>query len=134
MTPIKNLVIIFLRLFGFSAAAGAQSNEWEALNSEAALLYQKGQYDKATAVAKKSLAVAEKTFGPKHPNMALSLNNLAARYSDQGQYAQAEPLFKQSLSIREKTLGPDHPDVAQSLNNLAALYRLQGTRSGRAAL
>jgi CHAT domain-containing protein/Flp pilus assembly protein TadD len=72
------------------------------------------------------LAIWEKSLGPDHPSVAMSLNNLALLYQEQGRYADAEPLYKRSLAIRQKTLGPDHPDVATSLNNLAWLYKDQG--------
>src|SRR4030067_1141488 len=107
-------------------AATAKSDEWETLNKEVQSLYRQGQYDRAVPLAKKALAVAEKTHGPDHPKVATSLNNLAELYRAQGQYTAAEPLSKRSLAIVEEALSPNHPDVATSLNNLAALYLAQG--------
>ncbi len=74
-------------------------------------------------VAKRASEIAEESFEPDHPNVAVSLHNLALLYYAQGQYAQAEPLYKRSLAIWEKVLGPNHPDVATSLRDLALLYR-----------
>jgi len=106
--------------------ANAQQQTLDDLNAEVVRLCQQGQYSPAIEVGKKALAMAEKTLGPDHPDVAISLNNLKGLYREQGQYAQAEPLFKRALAIDEKALGPDHPDVATGLNNLAGLYCEQG--------
>src|SRR5436309_11103034 len=104
----------------------AQEAEWKRLSQEAGALYNQGNYPQATIIFRRALDVAERTFGPDHPNVALSLNNLAALYITQSQYAQAEPLYKRSLAIKEKALGADHPDVAVSVYKLAELYNTQG--------
>ncbi|MCX8110807.1 MAG: CHAT domain-containing protein, partial [Syntrophorhabdaceae bacterium] len=81
-----------------------------------------GDYQKALPLYERSLDITEKSLGPEHPDVALSLHYLASLYSDLGDYQKALPLFERSLEIREKMLGPEHPDVADSLNNLATLY------------
>ena len=43
---------------------------------------------------KRSLAIREKSLGPDHPDVAISLNNLAALYRDQGRWAEALPLVR----------------------------------------
>ncbi len=48
----------------FARPAAAQSSEWNTLNQEAMSLYRQGQYDRAVAVARKALEVAERKFGP----------------------------------------------------------------------
>lgn len=80
---MKKPVVVFLGLlflFGAAALAVAQGTEWETLNDEVKSLYQKGQYDRALVVAKKALDAAEKTFGPDHLTVAMSLNSLATLY------------------------------------------------------
>jgi len=104
----------------------AQQARWEELNARVMDLYGQGKYAEATSVAQEALRVAEATFGPEHPDVAVSLNNVALLYHTQGRYAEAEPLYQRALRITEKALGPEHPDVALSLNNLAELYRDQG--------
>jgi tetratricopeptide (TPR) repeat protein len=126
MEPMKTLVTVFFTLpllFGAASSAHAQCIEWKILNDEVKSLYQRGQYDRAVAVAKKALKIAQTTGGPDHPAVAMSLNSLAGLYYTQGRYAQAEPLYKRSLAIKEKALCRHHPDVATSLDNLVALYR-----------
>ena len=121
----KMIIALALCLVGASAVL-AQQEKWNELNQEVVKLNQEGKYAEAIKVAEKRLEMAERTFGPDHPNVATSLSNLAELYDSQGKYSEAEPLFKRSLAIREQALGPDDPDVAASLNNLAELYRSQG--------
>jgi CHAT domain-containing protein/Tfp pilus assembly protein PilF len=106
--------------------APAQSLEWQKLNEEVAALYQKGQYNRAIALAKSALDIAEKETIRHPPTIATSLNSLALLYNSQGDYTLSEELYKRSLAIFEKALGPEHLDVARSLNNLALLYNDQG--------
>ena len=89
-------------------------------------LCDKGKYQEAVPLAERSLALREKTLGPRHPDIAISLNSLARLYQAQGAYARAEPLQARALDVREKALGPMHPDVAQSLVGLGELYYHQG--------
>ena len=83
---------------------------------------------------RRALAIDEKSFGPEHPNVAISLNNLAQLLQATNRLAEAEPLMRRALAIDEKSLGPEHPDVATSLNNLArAAAGHQPAGRGRAA-
>ena len=107
-------------------ADAAQKKLWYELKVKSERLYQDGRYPEAIKVSERALILAEKAFGPDHPNYAASLNNLAGIYKTQGKYAEAEPLIERSLKIMEKTVGPDHPNVATSMNNLAFLYQAQG--------
>ena len=79
------------------------------------------EFDKAEPLYQRSLRIREASFGPNHPDVALSLNNLASLLSNTNRKSEAERLFQRSLCIREAYFGPNHPDVAQSLNNLALL-------------
>jgi CHAT domain-containing protein len=79
-------------------------------------------YAKAEPLMRRALTIREKSLGPDHPGVALSLLNLGTLYSDQGDYAKAEPFYQRALAIREKSFGPEHPLTARSLDNLAILY------------
>jgi tetratricopeptide (TPR) repeat protein len=100
--------------------------EWNALNRQAVILFQQGNYANAAVAANKALGAAEQALGPEHPNVAKSLNNLGMLYYAQGQFMKAEPLHHRALAIREKAFGPNHANVGQSLNNLGILYNAQG--------
>jgi tetratricopeptide (TPR) repeat protein len=100
--------------------------EWQSLSYEALVLCQKGDYDGAAEMGKRALEVAEKDFGPDHPDTAGSLYNLGLVYIKQHKDAEAEPLFKRALAITEKALGPDDARVATILEALSSLYFIQG--------
>ena len=122
MKTLSTAFFLFL-LFDISHVARAQETRWRTFSQEAISLYKKGEYDKAVAAVKKSLAVAEKEYGPHHPDTATSLNNLAELYRDHKKFTQAEPLYKRAAAIREKHFGPNHSLVARTLNGQAELYR-----------
>jgi len=86
---------------------GQSLEEAARLNKKVGQLYSQGRYQEAIPVARRVLAIVEKTFGPDHPYVAQSLNYLALLYDELGDYAKAEPLYKRSLAISEKTLGPE---------------------------
>ena len=47
---------------------------------------------------KRALAIREKTLGPDHPDVAVSLNNLAELYRTQGRYSEAIPIVRRTIS------------------------------------
>jgi CHAT domain-containing protein/tetratricopeptide (TPR) repeat protein len=121
------ILAVMLVVNSFAGApAIAQQDEAASLIKRAEELYRVGKFSDAIPLAQRAVAIYEKTLGPDHPNVAMSLDWLSVLYRDQGRYADAEPLYKRSLAIREKAVGPDHPTFATSLNNLALLYRYQG--------
>jgi tetratricopeptide (TPR) repeat protein len=80
------------------------------------------QFSDAEIWLLRSLAIAEKQLGEKHPDTSASLNHLAEFYRVTVRYSEAEPLYLRSLAIREEQLGVNHLDTSTSLNNLAILY------------
>jgi len=106
--------------------AEPQGLESQVLSKETEDLYRKGEYERAAEVGIKALEIAEKAFGPDHPDVAGSLYNLGLVYIKQHKDAEAEPLFKRALAITEKAFGPDDPRVATILEALSSLYLMQG--------
>jgi CHAT domain-containing protein/Tfp pilus assembly protein PilF len=107
------------------STAGAQNGdlaEARRLDGQILQYFAAGQYQEATPLAQRVLAIREKELGAEHPDIAAALNNLAELYRVTAAYAKAEPLYRRALAIREKALGPKHPYTAQSLSNLALLY------------
>lgn len=94
---------------------------WQTLYGEADSLYRQKKYAEALPIAREALRVPETSFGPEHPNVALSVFAVAAIHHSQGKFAEAEPLYRRALAIAEKVLGPDHPDVGRMLSSLAAV-------------
>lgn len=65
-----------------------------------ALYEAQGQYAQAEPLYKRSLAIREKTLGPDHPDVALSLENMAVLYIETGTDKESEDLEKQAAAIR----------------------------------
>ncbi|MBK9752030.1 MAG: serine/threonine protein kinase [Nannocystis sp.] len=85
-----------------------------------------GSYAAAKSLHERALAIHEKTLGPEHPTVAISLNNIANVLYATGAYAEAKALYERVLTIKEKALGPEHPDLALSLYNLALVHEARG--------
>ncbi len=96
------------------------------LNNLAEIYRVQARYAEAEPYLKRSLANAEKIYGPEHSGVAANLNNLAANYRVRGMYTEAEPLSKRALDIWEKTLGPENPLVLFALESYVDLLRKTG--------
>jgi tetratricopeptide (TPR) repeat protein len=93
------------------------------LNGLALLLATKSLHAQAELYYRRSLKLAEASYGQDHPEVALRLNNLATLLVDTNRLAEAEPLMRRALEIGEKSFGPNHPKVALRLSNLAHLLQ-----------
>jgi len=124
--PKMILGLGFCLVFVFSV--WAEQEKWDDLNGKVIKLCRESRYIEATEIAEKSVAVAERTFGSDHLNVAMALNSLAELYKLQGRYAEAEFLYKRSIAIYEKMVGPDHPLVAIILINLTQLNKQMGIK------
>ncbi len=71
----------------------------------------------------KLIAMAEMTFGPKHPDAAKSLYNVARLYFSQGKHAEASTLCLRALGMDEASPGVKLSEVAQTLEDYADLLR-----------
>ena len=76
----------------------------------------RGQFNEARAVRERALAIAEATYGPGHPEVAIRVNNLGMVLQDLGELAAARAAYERSLAIAEATYGPSHPEVAICVN------------------
>src|SRR5947207_12046554 len=98
-----------------ASSSGAQTeakpDDLSSLLGQARQLYEAGKYAEAVPLAQRAVELAEKRFGPEHPNVATSLNYLAELYHEQGRYAEAVPLPQRAVDLAEKQFGPEHPDV-----------------------
>ena len=104
------------------AAAIAQPTA-RLMNQLGVLFHAKSLLAQAEPLCRRALAIAEASFGPDQPEVAIRLNNLAGLLRATNRPAEAEPLHRRALAIAEKSFGPDHPTVATALNNLAALLQ-----------
>jgi hypothetical protein len=58
------------------------------------------------------VAIAEKSYGPEHPNIARHLNNLAGLYYTKADTPRPSRFIGVRFVMDEKSYGPDHPNVA----------------------
>ena len=132
MRAVKAVTISALLLqfaLAMGAAQSANLTAWETLNQEIVSLINQGHPDRAIIVAKSALALAERTQGVNHVDVAARLYLLANVYTTQAKYAEAEPLYQRALTIRKKSLGAEHLLVADVQNDLPHLFVRQGNYS-----
>jgi Flp pilus assembly protein TadD len=96
------------------------------LNQLAEIYRLQSKFAAAESVLKRSLALDEQKFGPRHINVALRLNNLAGNYRLRGKYAEAETLLKRAVKILQESLGTEHPLVGNILEHYAHLLDKMG--------
>ncbi|KAF2186789.1 hypothetical protein K469DRAFT_570907 [Zopfia rhizophila CBS 207.26] len=89
-------------------------------------LHLRGEYKPAEKVARMSVKLREKVFGPEHPSTLDSVGNLGLVLDRQGKYEEAEAMHRQALKGYEKVLGPEHPSMLISVNNLGLVLGSQG--------
>ena len=94
-----------------------------AVNNQAKLFADTAAYSLAEPIYRKSLELAEKTYGLDHPEVAVRLNNLAQVLHITNRLAEAEKLIRRALAIDEKNYGSSHPDLAIHLNSLGQLLQ-----------
>src|ERR1019366_6282789 len=119
------------------AAAGHSERLGVALESTGPLLNQaglylnnRGQLGEAGQALKRALAIAEKLYGPDHPEVATDANNIGQILKAQGDLPGALRYTQRALAIDEKVYGPDHPKVAIRANNIATILKAQGDLPG----
>jgi tetratricopeptide (TPR) repeat protein len=79
--------------------------------------------EKARKDLERALAIFERTLGPDHPEVAMTLKELG----NVGENLESKiAYYRRALDIWERTLGPDHPLQAMSLNNLGLDLARQG--------
>ncbi|HIN40019.1 MAG TPA: tetratricopeptide repeat protein, partial [Flavobacteriales bacterium] len=93
-----------------------------ALNTQGASFYLRGDYAKAIDYYTRSLKIYEE-LGDKN-GIAATLNNIGNIYVEQGDYAKAIDYYTKSLKIREE-IG-DRRGIAMSLGNIGVIYKNQG--------
>ncbi len=108
---------------GFADAAGLADPTARLMNQLGVLLQSKAAYAEAEPLKRRALAIAEATYGPGHPTVAIRLNNLALLLQATNRLAEAEPLMRRALEIDEAAYGPDHPTLAIILINLAHILQ-----------
>ena len=97
-----------------------------ALMGLASVYLTRGEYARAEPFGKQAVSLAERVFGPDHPELSAAVNSLAVLYKYMARFIDAGRLYQRALSISEKALGPDHADVATIYHNLGGLEHAAG--------
>lgn len=94
----------------------------EVLRRKATVLTAQGRFAEAVETASRALALAERAYGPEHPEVARIFSNLGVFYNELGDNEASIRASLRGLAIRQKLFGPGHPDLARSYNTLANAY------------
>jgi serine/threonine protein kinase len=78
-----------------------------------------GEYDKAEAMLRESLAIRRRIFGEEHLSVADSLLALGGFLDERGRFPEADAAGRECLAIRTKLLGPESAGVADVLYGMA---------------
>src|SRR5207244_1477950 len=78
-----------------------------------------GDYAKAEAMCRESLAIETKIHGSEHVHVARSLLYFGRVLRHQKKLAEAEPLLRQGLALARKLLGRETKEVAACASELA---------------
>ncbi len=70
------------------------------------------------SLTQRALAMAERTFGPRHYETWAYINNLANVNYRLGDYVGARELFERAIAIAEERFGEWHDSVATTVHNL----------------
>ncbi len=95
---------------------------WATLSNHFVYLYEKGDFEKAHAMANRTHTIALNNFGMNNINTADSLLKLGIINQTLGHLPTAEDHLLSSLMILKNQLSPDHPDVAVAATNLGNVY------------
>ncbi|CAF1111586.1 unnamed protein product [Adineta ricciae] len=87
---------------------------------------QRGQYEEAITLFRKSLELRLMSYSPNHPDVASFYNNIGSAYRNMGDYAKALSSYEQALKIQLQLLPPNHPHVASSYSNIGNAYSDMG--------
>jgi acyl dehydratase len=72
MRTLAQILLVVALVLSYTVSICAQEELWEELFSKFIRLYEQRRYSEAAKVAEEALKVAEKTFGPDHPDVATS--------------------------------------------------------------
>ncbi len=83
----------------------------------------RGSYRQGEKYRRKSLALAEDSFEPGHPDIATSQSNLAVVLQGLGELEEARELLRKALAADENSFEPGHPTIAIRQSNLALVLQ-----------
>jgi tetratricopeptide (TPR) repeat protein len=78
-----------------------------------------GKDTQALPLFEEAVTLKQSTFGPDHPEVAISLDELGIQLFGNERYQEAFDAFSQSHQILAKSYGPRHPGLSMVMNNMA---------------
>jgi hypothetical protein len=75
----------------------------------------------------RALAIAEATYGPSHPEVAIRVNNLGSVLQDSGELAAARAAYERAVQIFQTFLGVEHSSTQTAQANLDAVIQAIST-------
>lgn len=100
--------------------------QWVQLADRVHELKARGMHGEALRVAKRSLKMAEKVYGPLHPATGEALNELAQLLVEGSQFEHVNAIYRRAIGIQSRVSGPESPEVAALTNNLAQACEKRG--------
>jgi DNA-binding SARP family transcriptional activator len=122
------------RLRAHTLAATEHSERHGAAPEQTArVLLRIGQYQAERAqltsgrqLIQRALVIFETVYGPKHPDLVVTLGSLGIVLQRLGELAEAHVALQRALAICEAVFGSDHPAVAISLSFLGFVQQQRG--------
>ena len=101
-TYFSQAAVLLTRVLGSDNPAAAAI--WGNLGEARA---RSGEWRSAIDLMNKSIGTLERSYGPRHPEIASALNNLATVYKNRKQYDRARQLYERAFEIDCAVLGAD---------------------------
>lgn len=98
------------------------------LQAEVVRFFKEKQYEKAQALANQILEIREKSLGPDHPMVAVSLQNIAEILIARKKLKEAADVYRRCLTIYEKTSDVNNPQLIDSIGRYMCLLTTLGKR------
>ncbi len=129
--PLRGLILpilapILVLMWLWPGLANAMSPELGAVYQKFRELHAQHRYADALPVAQTAVSLAEREYGPDHPNTATFVSNLATVYQGLGRDSEAESLIKRALAIYQKSPRSQGRHMVNVLGNYAVLLRKMG--------
>lgn len=115
----------------FAAVARAEelpddsAEKWQALWHASNAYMRDHNSEESIAMAKRAVAMAEKTLSPQDPELARAVGQLAFRLQQAGRMAEAAPLYDKAVKAAEITQDMDCDELTGLYGNASSFYMAQ---------
>lgn len=119
---------LMVKLHGENHASmqGIVNNLAVAIDSVASIQNDTKRQEQAEEMYRRSLAITEKQFGPRHPQVAVSLGNIANALMNRGKLKEAEAMLRKAVAIEDESLPKKDTQRITTRMKLVGAIRLLG--------